>query len=120
MQDYLKTQCRRVGNAFWFSVDGFRATLREDPAVQQWIAFAVVFVPLGIWLGSDGVERAVLAGSALMILLVELINTAIETTIDRISEDIHPLSKKAKDVGSAAVLLAFGIMCLIWALILFS
>lgn len=120
MLDYLKTQSRRVGNAFFFSIDGFRATLREDPAVQQWIAFAVVFTPVGIWLGSDGVERAVLAGSVLMILLVELINTAIETTIDRISLERHPLSKKAKDIGSAMVLLAFCITCLIWALVLFT
>ncbi len=120
MRDYLKTQSRRIWNAFFFSLDGFRATFGAEHAVQQWAALAVVGAPLGIWLGSDGVERAVLAGSVILIVIVELINTAIEATIDRISPDIHPLSKKAKDIGSAVVLLTFLLAALVWALILFS
>lgn len=118
MLEYVKTQSRRIWNAFFFSLDGFKATFGAEHAVQQWAALAVIGVPLGIWLGSDGVERAVLAGSVILIVIVEMINTAIETTIDRISQDRHPLSKKAKDIGSAMVLMTFLLAALVWALIL--
>ena len=79
---------------------------------------AAILVPLGLWLGANGVERALLAGSVLLVLIVELLNSAIESTVDRISLDRHDLSKRAKDIGSAAVMLALLAAAATWLLVL--
>jgi diacylglycerol kinase (ATP) len=100
------------------SLEGFVAAARSEAAFQQELALAAVLVPLGLWLGENGVERALLAGSVLLVLIVELLNSAIESTVDRISLDRHDLSKRAKDLGSAAVMLALLAAGATWLLVL--
>ena len=100
------------------SLEGLAAAVRGEAAFRQELALAVVLVPLGLWLGATGVERALLAGSVLLVLIVELLNSAIESTVDRISLERHDLSKRAKDLGSAAVMLALLAAAATWLLIL--
>ena len=78
----------------------------------------MLLVPLGLWLGADGVERALLVGSWLLVLIVELLNSAIEAVVDRIGAQPHELSGRAKDAGSAAVLVAIALAVLVWVLVL--
>ena len=114
-----KSGLRRIWNAFHYSLAGIAAAYRHEDAFRQEVLLALVLVPLGLWLGEGGVEKALLVGSVLLVLLVELINSAIEATVDRISLDDHLLAKRAKDIGSAAVLLALLIMTTAWILVLF-
>ena len=79
-----------------------------------------MLVPLAVWLGQDGLERAILIGTLLIVLIVEIVNSAIESLVDRISTENHILSKRAKDLGSAAVLIAIVNMVLTWVLVLFQ
>ena len=79
---------------------------------------AVVLVPVGLWLGRDGLERALLVASVIFVLVVELLNSAVEATVDRISYDNHRLAKRAKDIGSAAVMLSIGMAAVTWLLVL--
>ena len=80
----------------------------------------VVAVPVGLWLGETGVERALLIGSVVLALVVELVNAAIEAAVDRVSLENHALAKRAKDIGSAAVMLALANAAVVWALVLFT
>lgn len=113
-----KSGLRRIWNALHYSLDGFAAAYRHEDAFRQELLLAAVLAPLGLWLGEGGVEKALLVGSVLLVLLVELINSAIEATVDRISLDDHLLAKRAKDIGSAAVLLALLLLAMVWGLIL--
>jgi len=108
----------RLFRAFGASVQGFRGAFREEAAFRQELAFAVVAIPLGLWLGHTGVERALLVAPVLLVLVVELLNSAIEAAIDRIGPERHHLSGLAKDIGSAAVLLSFVLLAVAWALVL--
>jgi diacylglycerol kinase (ATP) len=92
--------------------------VRHEAAFRQELLLAAVLVPVGIWLGEDGVERALLAGSVLLVLVVELLNSAVEATVDRASPEDHPLAKRAKDLGSAAVMVALAAAALVWLLVL--
>ena len=114
-----KSGLQRIWNAFHYSLAGIAAAYRHEDAFRQEVLLALVLVPLGLWLGEGGVEKALLVGSVLLVLLVELINSAIEATVDRISLDDHLLAKRAKDIGSAAVLLALLILTTVWSLVLF-
>lgn len=114
-----KSGLRRIWNALHYSLDGLRAALRHEDAFRQELMLAVILVPLGLWLGDGGVEKALLLGSVFMVLVVELINSAIEATVDRISLEDHALAKRAKDIGSAAVLLALTTLGMTWILVLF-
>jgi diacylglycerol kinase (ATP) len=109
---------RRIILATRYSVQGLIAAVQGEAAFRQELALAIVLVPLGIWLGDDGTQRALLAGSVLIVLMVELLNSAVEAAVDRISEQRHPLAKRAKDLGSAAVMLALSAAALVWLLIL--
>jgi len=109
---------RRIALATRYSVEGLIVAVKGEAAFRQELALAVVFVPLGIWLGDDGVQRALLVGSVLMVLIVELLNSAVEAAVDRISEERHPLAKRAKDLGSAAVMLALAMAAVVWLLVL--
>ncbi len=109
---------RRIILATRYSAQGLIAAFKGEAAFRQELALAVVLVPLGIWLGDDGTQRALLAGSVLLVLMVELLNSAVEAAVDRISEERHPLAKRAKDLGSAAVMLSLAAAALIWLLIL--
>jgi len=112
------TGLRRVLNATRYSLEGVAAAARHEAAFRQELLLAAVSVPLGLWLGADGVERALLAGSVLMVLVVELINSAVEAVVDRASPEHHELAKRAKDYGSAAVMIALAITGLVWVLLL--
>lgn len=100
------------------SRDGLAAAIRHEAAFRQELVLAAVLVPLGLWLGADGMQRALLAGSVLAVLIVELVNSAVEAVVDRISSDIHPLAKRAKDLGSAAVMFSLASAAVVWLLVL--
>jgi diacylglycerol kinase (ATP) len=112
------TGITRLVKAFGYSARGFAACFRHEAAFRQEIAASVVLVPLGLWLGQTGVERALLVGSWLLVLIVELLNSAIEAVVDRIGPESHELSGRAKDIGSATVLLAILVAMLTWGLVL--
>ena len=99
------------------SVSGFRAALGEA-AFRQELALFVVLAPLACWLGESGVERALMVGSLLLVLITELLNSAVEFTVDRISTDHHPLSRDAKDLASTAVAVSLVNAVVVWALVL--
>ena len=111
---------RRLLLAFVNSWSGFKGAFRAEAAFRQEIALAIVLLPLGAWLGETRVEKALLIGSVLLVLIVELLNTAIETVVDRIGLERHELSALAKDVGSTAVLLSFGLLAVVWGFLLFG
>ena len=115
-----KTGLRRVWNAFHYSRAGLQAAYRHEDAFRQEALLALLLIPLAIWLGDGAVERALLIGCVLLVLIVELINSAIEATVDRISLDLHPLAKRAKDIGSAAVMIALLNAALVWVLVLIA
>src|SRR5690348_6912007 len=108
----------RVVRALGASVRGLVGAFRDEAAFRQELACALVVIPLGLWLGRNGVERALLIGPVLLVLIVELINSAIEATVDRIGLERHTLSGLAKDIGSAAVLTSLLLLAVIWVLIL--
>ncbi|MEW7980637.1 MAG: diacylglycerol kinase [Candidatus Sedimenticola endophacoides] len=108
---------KRIVNAFGYSVQGFRACFRHEEAFRQEL-YATLLLPLGIWLGANGVERALLAGSLLLVPLTELLNSALEAVVDRFGPELHTLSGRAKDIGSAAVFLAIVLAAAVWALVL--
>jgi diacylglycerol kinase (ATP) len=109
---------RRLFLAFVNSWKGFRGAFRFEAAFRQEVALAVVLLPLGVYLGKTPVEKALLISSVLFVLVVELLNTGIETVVDRIGLERHELSGLAKDVGSTAVLLSFGVLVVIWGFLL--
>ena len=113
-----KTGLQRLINATGCSISGLAAAARHEDAFRQELLLAAVLVPLGLYLGDSGVERALLAGSVLLVLIVELLNSAVEATVDRVSLDDHNLAKRAKDMGSAAVMLSLVSVCLVWLLVL--
>lgn len=104
----------RIWHATGYSIAGLRAGWDETAFRQEAIA-AFVMVPLAFWIGTDWVETALLAGSVLLVMIVELLNTAVEAAIDRIGPEWHDLSMRAKDMGSAAVLLSLMLCGGIWA-----
>jgi len=106
--------------AFVNSWKGFMGALRAEAAFRQEVMLSVVLIPLGAWLGKTPVEKALLISAMLLVLIVELLNTGIETVVDRIGLERHELSGLAKDVGSTAVLLSFAVLIVIWGLVLFG
>ena len=118
--DYTTTGVRRIVRATESTLAGLAAAVRHEAAFRQELLLAAIFIPLGLFLGESGVERAVLIGSVLGLLVVELLNTAVEATVDRVSTDLHPVSKRAKDLASAAVGLALVSVIAIWALVLLT
>ncbi len=108
----------RLLRSFGNSWKGFAGAFREEAAFRQELALALVVVPAGLWLGRNGVERALLVGPMLLVLVVELLNSAVEATVDRVSLERHPLSGLAKDIGSAAVFTSFALLALTWLLVL--
>lgn len=109
-----RTGLTRVWHATGHSLAGLRAAWSE-PAFRQETWAAVVLLPGALWLAQDWIQGALLAGSVLLVMLVELLNTAVEAVVDRVGPEWHPLSKRAKDIGSAAVLLSLLLCGGIWA-----
>lgn len=104
---------KRIWHAFGYSIAGLRAGWSESAFRQEALA-ALVLLPLSLWLGQNWLEVALLAGSVINVMIVELLNTSVETAIDRIGSEWHDLSKRAKDMGSAAVLLSLLLWLGIW------
>ncbi|WEN41907.1 Diacylglycerol kinase [Thauera sp. GDN1] len=115
-----KTGLRRIWNAFHYSLDGLSAAYRHEDAFRQETWLALVALPLALWLGDSTLERVMMIGSVLLVLIVELVNSAIEATVDRVSLERHQLAKRAKDIGSAAVLIALINAAVVWGLLLFG
>ena len=109
---------RRILSATRNSLEGFAAAVRHEDAFRQELFMAAILVPAGLWLGKDGLERAILVAAVLFVLVVELLNSAVEATVDRISFDNHRLAKRAKDIGSAAVMLSIATALVVWLLVL--
>jgi diacylglycerol kinase (ATP) len=104
----------RIVHAAGYSLAGLGAAWRHESAFRQECMLALVLWPVAMWLGRSWLETALLAGSVMLVLIVELLNSAIEAVVDRVSPDLHPLSKRAKDIGSAAVMLAIVTCALLW------
>lgn len=111
------TGLRRLVNATRYSLAGLRAAWRHEAAFRQECALAAILIPTGLWLGRSAVERALLIGVCLLVLVVELLNSAIEAVVDRIGAEPHALSGRAKDLGSAAVLVSLVLVAIVWALV---
>jgi diacylglycerol kinase (ATP) len=109
---------RRILNAFGFSMAGFRDCFQHEEAFRQEVYVLLALVPLGLYLGEGAVERALLVGSLLIVPIVELLNSAVEANVDRVGLERHELSRRAKDIASAAVFLSIVLAVLVWALVL--
>jgi diacylglycerol kinase (ATP) len=118
-QQKLRSGLSRVWHAAGFSISGLRAGW-EEAAFRQEVLAAIVLLPFSFWLARSWIETALLAGSVVIVMAVELLNTAIESCIDRIGPEWHDLSKRAKDMGSAAVLLALILAAGIWLAALYQ
>lgn len=112
-----KSGLQRIWRAMFYSMAGFRAALKNEHAFQQEVFLFVVLLPLALWLPLTSLERVMLIVSLLQVLAVELLNSAIEAVVDRVSLEDHELSKQAKDFGSAAVFVSLTIVVVAWALI---
>ena len=110
-----RTGLTRVLFATRHSADGLAAAWHHESAFRQESVLALVMVPLGLWLGRSWLEQSLLVGTVLLVLIVELLNSGIEAVVDRVSMDLHDLSKRAKDYGSAAVLLSLLLCGGVWA-----
>jgi diacylglycerol kinase (ATP) len=113
-----KTGLRRVWNALFYSLDGLRAAFRHEDAFRQEVFLAALLIPVALWFTVGGVSKALMISSVLLVLIVELLNSAVEATVDRISLENHRLAKRAKDIGSAAVMLSLLNVVAVWLLVL--
>lgn len=115
-----KTGLKRILNAFNYSMDGLKAACRHEHAFRQELFLAVILIPLALYLEPGMIGRVLMIASVLLVLVVELLNSAIEAAVDRISLENHELIKRAKDMGSAAVFIALLNVAVTWGLVLFG
>jgi len=113
-----KTGIRRLINAFGYSLEGFKAAFKHEDAFRQEVFLAIVLIPLAVYLGKSPIEHALMIASVLLVLIVELLNSAIEAAVDHTSTEHNALAKQAKDIGSAAVFFALVIMVVVWGFLL--
>ena len=113
-----KTGIKRLINAFKYSVAGTLAAFKHEDAFRQEVILSTILIPLAIYLGQTAAEQALMIASILLIIIVELLNSSVEATVDRISVKRHKLAKRAKDIGSAAVFFSLINAAVIWFLIL--
>ena len=122
MSDYLefkgKQGLTRLFNALGYSRDGLSSAWKNEAAFREEVLLATVAIPLAVFLGETGVDRALLIGSILLILIVEILNSGLEAIVDKASPEKHELAKQAKDMGSAAVLLSLVNAAVVWACVL--
>ena len=109
---------KRLINACFFSAAGFKATWTHEEAFRQEVILFVISTPIAIWLGQSTIEKLLLIGSIVLVMLVELLNSAVEAVVDRVGFEHHELSGRAKDIGSAAVMMSLAWAGITWALIL--
>jgi diacylglycerol kinase (ATP) len=115
-----KTGLARIWNACFYSMAGLSAAFRHEDAFRQEVLLAAVLIPLAFLLAASPLARVLMVGSVLLVLIVELLNSAIEATVDRVSLENHALAKRAKDIGSAAVMLSLLNVIVTWSLLLFG
>jgi diacylglycerol kinase (ATP) len=115
-----KTGLKRIWNAFLYSLDGLAAAIRHEDAFRQEVLLAAILVPAAFFTPAGGTGKALMVASVLLVLIVELLNSAVEATVDRISLENHRLAKRAKDIGSAAVLISLINVPVVWLLVLFG
>ena len=115
-----KTGVRRILNAFGYSLSGLRAAYKHEDAFRQEVWLAAILIPLAFFIPVAGLGKALMVASVLLVLIVELINSAIEATVDRVSLESHRLAARAKDIGSAAVLISLLNVAVVWALTVFD
>lgn len=111
-------EIKRLIRALGYSLAGIKSAFQNEAAFRLEVILFIFFAPLALWLGSNGVERALLLGSLLLVLIIEVLNASIEAAVDHTSTEHHTLAGRAKDMGSGAVLLALVNAALIWALVL--
>ena len=115
-----KTGLVRLWNAFGYSLAGFRAAYKHEDAFRQEVLLTAILIPLALWLPVAYLGKALMIGSVLLVMIVELLNSAVEATVDRISLENHDLAKRAKDIGSSAVLVSLVNVLVVWGLVLLS
>jgi len=115
-----KTGLRRLWNSLLYSIDGLKAAYNHEHAFRQECLLAVVLVPVALFTPASGTGKALLIGSVMLVLIVELLNSAVEAAVDRISFEDHQLAKRAKDIGSAAVFTTLINVAVVWCLVLFG
>ena len=115
-----KTGLKRLWNALHYSLAGFQAAYQNENAFRQEVMLALVLIPLALFLPAGAVGKALMVASVLLVMIVELLNSAVEATVDRISLENHMLAKRAKDIGSAAVLLSLINLAVVWGLVLIA
>ena len=119
MSFYNEKGLKRLSNAILFSKAGFKAAWKNEEAFRQEVIIFLVSVPLAVWLGKSKVETILLIASIVFIMIVELLNSAIEAVVDRVGTEYHELAGRAKDIASAAVMLTVALAVAIWGCILF-
>jgi len=110
----------RLYRAFWWSMSGLKATFQHEAAFRQELLLCLILVPMAFYLGKTGVQKILLLGSLVLVLIVELLNSAVEATVDRIGKEDHELAGRAKDMGSAAVLLSLLNVGVVWLLVILA
>jgi len=113
-----KTGLVRVWNALFYSMAGFAAAFKYEDAFRQEVILAAIMIPLSFFLPVSSVGRALMIAAVLLVLMIELLNSALEASVDRVSIERHPLAKRAKDIGSAAVFVALLNVAVVWSLVL--
>ncbi|HSO06976.1 MAG TPA: diacylglycerol kinase [Pelomicrobium sp.] len=115
-----KTGLKRVWNALFYSMAGFRAAFTHEDAFRQEAILAAILIPLALLMPASGIGKALMVGSVLLVLIVELLNSSVEAAVDRVSLENHLLAKRAKDIGSAAVFVSLVNVPVVWLLVLFG
>ncbi len=115
-----RTGLRRIWNAVFYSLDGFAAAFQHEDAFRQEVLLSLILVPVALMLPASGGGRAQMIASVLLVLIVELLNSGIEAVTDRVSLEDHRLAKRAKDLGSAAVMLSLVNVPVVWSLVIFG
>ncbi len=114
------TGIKRIINAFGYSMKGLRAAFKHESAFRQETALLIILLPLAIFLGQNIVDYSILIGSLLLVIIVELLNSAVEAVVDRVGDEHHKLAGRAKDIGSAAVFVALVNVGVIWSMYVFQ
>lgn len=113
-----KNGLQRIAGAFGYSMAGLKAAYEYEASIRQELLLAIVLIPLGLYLGHGKFEQALLVGAVFLVLIVELLNSAIEAAVDHTSIEHHALAKRSKDIGSAAVFVSIVLFFLVWGLVL--
>lgn len=115
-----KNGLERIAKALGYSLAGLKVAYKYEAAIRQETWLMLVLIPLGCYLGQTNIERILLVGATLLVFIVELLNSAVEAAVDHTSIDHHALAARAKDIGSAAVMMAIMLFLLVWGLTLFG